>query len=362
LAELAIETQDLTRTFTRYVFKKYATYSVDGNPGAFLQWALYRFSKDVTKENVVALDHLNLKVARGELTGLLGPNGSGKTTLLKVLATILHPSEGTAWIMGHDLVKEPKMIPRVLTLIPGLLSGGAWINPSLTARKNLEFYAGVFSLDRTRVDEALKVAGLSEVADSRVATFSTGMFARLSLATGLLKETPLYLMDEPTLGISPDIVRDIHAYLRDLCKHHGATIVYATHHVQEAQEMCDRVAILDSGRVMAYDTPRNLITTTRKGDVIEIELLNLSTDLIEGMEKIGDVERVLGTLIDPVDGRGMLRIHAKESRAVLPEVVEACTKRGCRILFVKVLEPDLEDVFIERVGRRIRFDASDEAA
>jgi len=335
---------------------------VDGNPGAYLQWALSRFSKNVTKEKVMALDHLNLKVTRGELTGLLGPNGSGKTTLLKVLATILHPSSGTAWIMGHDLVKEPKMIPRLVTLIPGLLSGGAWINPSLTARKNLEFYVGVFALDRTRVDEALRVAGLMDVADSRVATFSTGMFARLSLATGLLKETPLYLMDEPTLGISPDIVRDIHAYLRELCKRHGATIVYATHHVQEAQEMCDRVAILDSGRMMAYDTPKNLITTTKKEDVIEIELLNLSAGLIEGIEKIVGIERVLGTLIDPVDGKGMLRIRAKESRVILPEVVETCTKRGCRILFVKVQESDLEDVFIEKVGRRIRFDASNEAA
>jgi len=180
----AIETVDLTRTYVRYNYRGVrVSMDIENNPGGLLL-SLYNryFNRNVVKEEVVAVDHVNLKIPQGELVCLLGPNGSGKTTLLRILATLLKPTSGTAYVMGHDIVKEEGEVWRHVTYIAGLLTGGAWMDARLTPRQILTIQSQLYGFPRDRIEDALKLSGLEEVADVRVATFSTGMLARLSVA------------------------------------------------------------------------------------------------------------------------------------------------------------------------------------
>ena len=172
---LAVETVDLTRTYVRYNYKgTRISMDADDNPGGlFLSLYNRYFNRNVVKEEVVAVDHVNIKIPRGELVCLLGPNGSGKTTLLRVLATLLKPTSGTAYIMGHDIVKEEEESWRHVTYIAGLLTGGAWMDARLTPRQILLIQSKLYGFPRERINNALKLAGLEDVADARVATFST---------------------------------------------------------------------------------------------------------------------------------------------------------------------------------------------
>ena len=350
---LAIETCGLTRTFTRRLVGRYSSYAGEGNPGAYIQQLLvFRFSSSVKTQTVVAVDHIDLTVEQGSLVGLLGPNGSGKTTLLRLLAGLFHPTDGTAHILGHDLVQEPEIIPKLVNYVPGLLSGGAWLDGNLSARKNLNFYADIFSLPRQRVDEALEMARLSHLADSRVATFSTGMFAKLALAAGLLKETPLYLMDEPMLGISRELVLEMRQYIKEhLCRELGATVLYATHNLEEAQYLSDKVLVMHEGRMLVQGRPTDLVRSIGKQDAIEIEAQKIGPDTEARLRSIGGVNGVACRIVDTVSGRGSIRIHTDNTRDTLPLVVSCLVEGGVRIRFLRIEEPTLEDVFLHLIGR-----------
>ncbi|MEM2939679.1 MAG: ATP-binding cassette domain-containing protein [Candidatus Bathyarchaeia archaeon] len=352
MSGIAIEAHEITRVFKR-VKNWFITGSHSHSPAGYLMNLICNKIRR-EKETIVAIDHVSFTVKRGEFVGILGPNGSGKTTLLKLLSCLLYPTEGNATIFGWDLIKDRKQVVALVNFVPGLLTGGIWVNPSLTAKENLKYVAKLFRYPVERIDEAIAFVGLEEVKNSRVATFSTGMSARLQLAFGILSQKPLFLMDEPMVGISFETARRIIKYIVDINKNLGVTILYSTNNIMEVQELCDNVMLLNNGKVVAFDTPHNLIKKIGTEDIIMIEVIGFSPGLLEDVEKL-DVSNATYTLKDASLGIGDIRLSAKDSRIILPELVDLMTKKyDIKIRNVTIREPNLEDVFIYYTGRAIK--------
>ena len=208
----------------------------------------------------LALDHVELEIGRGEFFGLLGPNGAGKTTLFKVLATLIEPEAGTAFVEGHDVRLEPNEVRRVLTPV---IADERSLNWRLTARENLDLYAVLLDVPRAerreRIDRVLADVGLVDVGEKMVGAFSSGMRQRLLIARALLARPRVLLLDEPTRSLDPVSARAFRRFLREeIVGRHGCTVVLATHNAEEAFELCDRVAVLDRGRVLACGPARAL--------------------------------------------------------------------------------------------------------
>jgi len=222
------------------------------------------------RKNTVAVEDVSFQVEKGELFGVLGPNGAGKTTTVKMLTTILLPTRGSGTILGYDLVKQTKDIRKLI----GFTFGGArGLYSRLTARDNLRYFAELYALEpkfaKTRIDEMLDLVGLSNRADDRVETFSSGMQQRLHLARALLHEPEILFLDEPTVGIDPIGARELRQTVKAL-QQQGKTILLTTHYMAEAEELCDRIAIVNHGKVVAMDTPAALRKRISPDSVIEI--------------------------------------------------------------------------------------------
>lgn len=210
---------------------------------------------------------LSLDIYEGEVIGLLGPNGAGKTTLLSILSTLLPPDEGEGVICGHNLLKEPHEIKKVVSVVPQDLA----LYPTLTAYDNLSFYADLYGLKGSRkksqITKALQLAQLEDWANKRVESFSGGMKRRINLVIGLLNDPKVVFLDEPTVGIDPQSRNHIFSCIRHLVDDRGVTVIYTTHYMEEAETLCDRVAIYDKGEILDVDTPKNLIKKYSENEV-----------------------------------------------------------------------------------------------
>ncbi|MBN6038318.1 ABC transporter ATP-binding protein [Amycolatopsis sp. 195334CR] len=291
------------------------------------------------KENV-ALDGLSLSVTTGEVHGLLGPNGAGKTTLCKIVSTVLLPDSGAVTVLGHDVVREAAAVrPRL-----GIVFGGErGLYGRLTARQNLHYWAALYQLpdDRAarRAGDLLDRLGLGGKADELVETFSRGMKQRLHLARGLIGEPELILFDEPTIGMDPVAAREFRELVGEL-RADGLTILLTTHDMAEAEAVCQRVTLIDEGRVVATETPRGLATMAAKRRRVEAE------DVPEASAaKVRDLPGVL----EAVDRDGLLRVRTDgdaSARAVLALLLDD----GVRT--VRAVPPTLEDVYLDLIGPR----------
>ena len=210
------------------------------------------------RERFRAVDGIDLRVEPGEIFGVLGPNGAGKTTTLRMLATLLEPTSGEARVLGIDVRERPR---EVRARLGAMLSGERSLYWKLTGRENLEYFAALYHVPpretRARIDRALAEVKLSDRADDYVERYSTGMRQRLALARALLPDPPLLILDEPTVGLDPQAARDLRDRVRDL-RRQGRTVLLTTHYMEEADQLCDRVAIIDHGRIVALDTPAAL--------------------------------------------------------------------------------------------------------
>jgi len=215
-------------------------------------------SKRYTGAKQPALDQLCLQVPRGGIFGLLGPNGAGKTTCISILCTLLRPTSGRVLVLGHDVVREADAVRRKIGLVPQDIA----LYPSLTARENLRYFARVQHIKgqriESRVDECLELVGLCDCADRRVATYSGGMKRRANLAVGILHQPELLILDEPTVGIDAQSRNLILERLTELNRS-GMSLLYTTHYMEEAQQLCDEIAIIDAGRVVASGSPTQLV-------------------------------------------------------------------------------------------------------
>jgi len=307
-----------------------------------------------TKPPVVALQGVDLEVEPGEFFGLLGPNGAGKTTLIKILTTLLLPSEGTAKIFGFDVQNQTKQIRRIMNMVAGGEQSGYGI---LTVREQLWMFSQFYGLPSKdgwrRVDELIEAVGLDEQREQRVSTLSTGQRQKMNFARGLLNDPWIFFLDEPTLGLDVAAARSVRELvLAWKAAVPGRTILLTTHYMAEADELCERIAIVDHGRILALGTPDELKRRVQRESVFRIEV-----DRLDGGP--ATLRRLPGVLsaaaaAAQVEGQERQTIEVNLTLAedsVLSTVVSALAERGSHLLALRKSEPSLEDVFVELVGR-----------
>ncbi|MCS7221734.1 MAG: ATP-binding cassette domain-containing protein [Anaerolineae bacterium] len=296
--------------------------------------------------NRIAVNGVSFCVQEGEIFGLLGPNGAGKTTTISILATLLPLDAGQVTIGGYDLGRKANQIKPLIGFVPQELA----LYPTLSAWDNLAFFGRIYGLRgaalKDRIAAVLDLVGLRDRAGEAVRTFSGGMKRRLNIAAGLIHQPRVLFLDEPTVGVDPQSRNFIFEHIERL-KAGGMTIIYTTHYMEEAERLCDRVAIMDEGRILALDTPKALIGLLG-GGVIRI---GLTADAIEALSpSICALSHVQAISVQ--DGR--LKIETSEARAALLELIELCNARDVPILSLEVLEPNLESVFLHLTGKRLR--------
>ncbi len=296
--------------------------------------------------DLIAVDGVNLSVRRGEIFGLLGPNGAGKSTIIKMLTTILRPSEGDAYVWGHHVVRERSAVRSCI----GVVFQDPSVDGQLTARENLDFHGRMYGMKSSerdkRVAEVLELVELSDKADVLLEDFSGGMRRRLEIARGLMHRPHVLFLDEPTLGLDTQTRRYIWEYIRNMNAAEDVTVVITTHYMEEADNLCDRVAIIDHGRIVALDTPlalKNMIGA----DTLTLEIRDGSEKLLKALSGAEWLSS-----FDSNNGYVSIRVDSAQSR--IPEVVLAACRAGVQIRSVSVHEPTLEDVFLKYTGRRMR--------
>jgi ABC-2 type transport system ATP-binding protein len=282
--------------------------------------------------SLCAVDDVNLHVENG-IFGLLGPNGAGKSTIVRILATLIRPTSGTATICGYDVAREPKKARSVISYVPQEMA----LDIKLTGRENVLLYAKLYGIpDRARkVSEVLEVMELTERAGDMVRTYSGGMRRRLELAQALVHEPNVLFLDEPTLGLDVAARRRIWKHISSL-QERGIAIFMTTHYMEEADEYCDTVAIIDHGKIVALDDPARLKSTLQK-DVITIN----ATGTFKGLD--------LDCMTFGGGDDGELRFLADSGEAVLPELSQALLQQGMTIHSMTISKPTLDDVFMDRV-------------
>jgi len=304
------------------------------------------------KKIVNAVNGISFNVKRGEIFGLLGPNGAGKTTTVKILATLLIPDAGDAWVNGHHVVKEDKKVRESIGVSLFSDRGFYW---KLTGRENLTYFAMLYHLDpkeaKKRIDYLLELVEIKREADKLVEEYSTGMKAKLNIARALLTDAPVLLLDEPTIGLDPNSARKIREILLTERKR-GKAILLTTHNMEEADQLCDRIAIINQGKIIAIGTPQELKNMVQKTTVIEVEAAGLVNTITSKLRQLDGVKYVTLTIKNPQSLQGKIRIGInRDSNGILPEIVSILYKNGIKIHFVRPLQPSLEDVFITLTGR-----------
>ncbi len=294
----------------------------------------------------VAVKGVSFSVQEGEIFGLLGPNGAGKTTTISILATLLPPDGGQATIGGYDLLQETKQIKPLIGFVPQELA----LYPTLSAWDNLAFFGRIYGLGgpalRERIAAVLDLVGLSERAGDAVQTFSGGMKRRLNITAGLIHQPRILFLDEPTVGVDPQSRNFIFEHVERL-KAEGMTILYTTHYMEEAERLCDRVAIMDEGHILALDTLKGLIGLLG-GGVIYIGLPG------DALERLLPPIHALSHVLAASAQDGRLKIETSDARSALLELIELCNARDVPILSLEVLEPNLESVFLHLTGKQLR--------
>jgi ABC-2 type transport system ATP-binding protein len=314
----------------------------------------------VKPKPVVALQGVDLAVAPGEFFGLLGPNGAGKTTLIKILTTLLLPSAGTAHIFGFDVVRQTKQIRRIMNMVAGGEQSGYGI---LTVREQLWMFSQFYGLPSKdgwrRVDELIAAVGLDEQREQRVSTLSTGQRQKMNFARGLLNDPWIFFLDEPTLGLDVGAARSVRELvLAWKAAVPGRTVLLTTHYMAEADELCDRIAIVDRGRILALGTPTELKQRVQRESVFRLELDRLDAGTAALRRLPGVVNAVVAAAQDDGHERQTVEVNLTlADDGALGGVVGALAGIGSHILALRKSEPSLEDVFVELVGRG--FDEAD---
>ena len=334
--ENAIQTINLTKTF------KSKMQSSDNG--------LFKRKKTVT---VNAVDHLNLEIKKGELFGLLGPNGAGKTTLVKMLCTLLPPDGGTALVNGYDIIKQQMQVKRSLgTLFSVGERGFFW---RLNGYRNLEFFAAIYNVPRQkrheRIMEVLKLVGLENSAFDLYQKYSGGMKRKLSLARTLLPDPPILLLDEPTTGLDATASRNIREFIKNtVSQESGKTVLYTTHYIEEAAQICDKIGILNHGKIIALDTPNALRDKIKKEEQIFLIVEDITPKQIEQLRSLKGVINLTENNEEALPNQKGLCLEL-QSVDQMPPIFDFLFEQKIRLVNFKREEPTLEDAFIELTKR-----------
>ncbi len=314
------------------------------------------------KGEIQAVKGINLQINKGEIFSLLGPNGAGKTTTISMISGLTRPTRGDAFIGGHSITRQPLEAKCLLGVVPQEIA----LYPTLNARQNLEFFGKMYGLGgkelAQRIDAMLEFVELSDRQADRVETYSGGMKRRINIAAGLLHDPQVLYMDEPTVGIDPQSRRRILDTVKQLRDQRGITILYNTHLMEEAQELSDRVGIIDHGEIIALGTPGDLVQQVGEQDrlIFKVGSAQVSDELLEHIRT--NVEGVTRVVFDPpgesgeskANVSGLIVVNAARGRKALPFILHHIEEAGIAIESVEVHEPDLEAVFLHLTGRALR--------
>jgi ABC-2 type transport system ATP-binding protein len=307
-----------------------------------------RGGKKTEAKQLVALQEVDLQVRRGELFGLLGPNGAGKTTLIKVLTTLLAPTSGRARVAGYDVVQEPEKVRPLINMVSGGEASGYGL---LTVRENLWMFSQFYGMPsreaNRRIEELLEVVGMGDRLNTKSSDLSTGLRQKMNIVRGFLTDPEVLFLDEPTLGLDVGAARDVRIFIRQwIDRHPTRTVLLTTHYMVEADQLCDRVAIINQGRVLACDTPANLKHGLQQDSIFRLEVSPLNGLGVSAFESLPGVKQASH---HPVDGGAQLEFILEEEHA-LGAVVNTLTSANIRLLNLQKREPTLEDVFVSLVG------------
>jgi len=353
MSDLAIEARQLVKKFPARAGtgdKQVESSDAFAQPKKRQRWP---FGRKEPKALFTAVDGVDLQIQRGEIFGLLGPNGAGKSTTIRMLCTLLEPTSGTARINGFNVVSQANDVRRSLGTV---LAGERSIYWKLSGRENLEYFAALYHIPQAvakkRVDELIERMELKERANELVEKYSTGMRQRVAIAKALLARPPILLLDEPTLGLDPQAARNLRELIAQL-KQEGHTILLTTHYMEEADQLSDRIGIIDTGKVIALDTPEGLKRRIDQKEIIRLEVTGWQ-------EYVGDKLRTLSEVSNLVARRQgeadlwEVNLQSNNSRAVLPKLVESISQNGTRLVNMNIVKPSLEDVFIHLTGKALR--------
>ncbi len=305
-------------------------------------------TKRYLPENILAVDSISFDIRQGEVFSLLGPNGAGKTTTISMLSCLLKPTDGDATVAGHSITQEPMEVKRVIGVVPQEIA----LYDMLSAQENLMFWGRMYGMGgselKQRVAEVLSQVGLADRARDKIETYSGGMKRRINIAVGLLHKPQLLFMDEPTVGIDPQSRRSILDRVKDL-KAQGMTVLYTTHYMEEAQELSDRVGIIDHGKIIALGTQKELTQV-----VGEHETLRLDLGEGEDSAALADALRSIPGAIDSSATDHEVVLIVPEAEEALPAVITRANELGIKVRAVHIQEPNLEAVFLHLTGRALR--------
>jgi len=307
-------------------------------------------ARELTKQfgSFTAVDHVSFEVPRGELFGLLGPNGAGKTTLTRMLTTLIRPTSGTASVAGEDVAHAAGRVRELIGVIPQALTSDL----DLTGWENVDIYGAYYGLSRRvrreRGFDLLELVGLKERANDLVATYSGGMRRRLEIARGLIHSPQVLFLDEPTIGLDPQSRNVVWDMIERLRTETGLTISLTTHYMEEAEILCDRIAIVDGGKIIAMGSPAELKTMVKGADRIELEIK-------------GDVEKALAVIrAQPrvhdasVENGGAIVISLDDGAHAMPKLIGQLDEAGAEVSSIRLERISLEDVFLRFTGKRLR--------
>lgn len=298
-------------------------------------------TSNLTKKygELTAVDNLSIQVKEGEIFGLLGPNGAGKTTILSMLSTMLNPTSGTATVNGCDILKEPAGVRKSI----GVVFQECILDERLTGRENLEIHARLYKLPKgirnVRINEVLELVELKDRANDFVKTYSGGMKRRLEIARGLVHYPKVLFLDEPTLGLDPQTREHVWAYIRELAQKEKMTVILTTHYMEEADSLCNRIAIIDYGKIISLDTPENLKNTLGGSSIIL---------------QVFDMEKAKMLFPNARISRDKMILPVKRIETDIGRIFRTAIKNQLQIYETRIHTPSLNDVFIFLTGREIR--------
>lgn len=304
--------------------------------------------RNLTKRfgDTTAVNRINLDIEKGELFGLLGANGAGKSTIIKMLTTMLSPTEGEARVWGHDVARKRNEVRSSI----GVVFQDPAIDGMLTGRENLDFHGRMYGLSgplrKKRIEEVLELVDLSAKADIKMDEYSGGMQRRLEIARGLMHHPHVLFLDEPTLGLDAQTRRHIWQYISDMNIEKEVTIILTTHYMEEADFLCDRVAIIDNGSIVALDTPENLKDTIGS-DTISLEVQSGAEALLPRLQSFSWIKSAAAT-------NGSIELMVDHAQSRIPEIMLEANCTGAVVTSVELHKPTLEDAFLKFTGRKIR--------
>ncbi len=304
--------------------------------------------KNISKRfnDKLVLDNISYEVKEGEIFGFIGPNGAGKSTLINIMTSLLTPDSGTIEICGYDILREPIKAKECMGYVPQELA----LMEDLNAYDNLEFFGALYGLKgkllKERIAEALKVTGLEETKKQKVKKFSGGMKRRLNIAVSILHHPKVLILDEPTVGVDPQSRNHIFSFIKNICKDWGTTVIYTSHYMEEIEELCKRVFIIDLGKEVSYGDREEIKASVFSNNKVIIETQEISGETImklkdlEGIDKVSDKDNILTLTID--------------SKFKLASVLSLLEKETVNIKKISYEEAKLEDVFLSLTGKTLR--------